>query len=69
MGFAWRLAVAVVVFAAVGWITDHLVIHHAAQAGSYQPQVRLAAAMAGLFFGGLAATVVGIALALARRAK
>jgi hypothetical protein len=49
------------VFAGVGWLTAQVVMHHAA-VGTPAAQVRLSAAMAGLFAGGAAAVVVGIAL-------
>ena len=66
MAFAWRAAVVLLVFAGVGVATAKIVITHAVNAGAAQSQVYLAGAMAGLFAGGLAALLAGIALALSQ---
>jgi hypothetical protein len=67
MRIALRVAVVLVVFAGVGWGTARAVMHHAA-VGTPVAEVRLSAAMAGLFAGGAAAVVVGIALVWRRQA-
>ena len=67
MRFVWRVVLVLVVFIGVGRITSQLVGRRAAQAGAYEPQVRLGAAMAGLFAGGLTATLVGIAVIWPRK--
>jgi hypothetical protein len=54
------------VFVATGWLAARAVLHHAASGGAFEPQVRLAAAMAGLFAGGIAATLVLLAITLRR---
>jgi hypothetical protein len=51
----------------VGWGVDRAVLRHSSVNGIYQPQVRLGAATAGLFTGGAAAALAGIALALRKR--
>jgi len=56
----------VAAFAGVGWFTARGVMHHAA-VGTPAAEVRLSAAMAGLFAGGAAAVVVGIALVWRRQ--
>ena len=66
MGFAWRAVVLVAVFAGVGMETAKLVVEHAVNAGAAESQVRLAGAMAGLFGGGAAAVLVGIAMVWGR---
>ena len=67
MGVAWRAAVVLAVFAGVGLLTSHAVIAHEVRQGIAGVQVRMAAWMAGLFAGGAAATVAGIALIVTRR--
>jgi hypothetical protein len=66
-----RLALTIVfvagVFVGVGVLTAHLVLAHHANAGAYEPQVRLGADMAGLFAGGAAALLTLIAVLLRRR--
>jgi hypothetical protein len=57
-----RALVLAVVFVGVGWLTARAVMGHVASRGAMQPEVRLAGAMAGLFAGGAAALVVGIAM-------
>jgi hypothetical protein len=61
-----RVVVVIAVFAGVGWGTAHAVRRHAA-VGTPVAQVQLASGMAGLFAGGAAAVVVGIALVWRRR--
>jgi len=65
MRYAWRAILLVVVFVGVGLATADGVVRHAVNAGAAESQIRLAGAMAGLFAGGAAAVVVGIAMALA----
>ncbi len=67
MRIAVRALVLVVVFAAVGWLTARGVMRHVASGGSMQPEVRLAGAMAGLFAGGAATVIAGIAMVWIRR--
>jgi len=67
MRFLWRVVLVLVVFVGVGRITSQIVGRHATQAGAYEPEVRLGAAMAGLFAGGFAATVVGIVVIWPRK--
>ena len=61
MRLALRVLLLLAVFAAVAWLAAHLATAHAV-AGTPAAQVQLAAAMAGLFAGGAAAVLVGIAL-------
>lgn len=63
----WRVLVIVAVFAGVGALTGFAVVAHASAGRDYQPEVRLAGAMAGLFAGGAAATVVGIGMVWRRK--
>ena len=67
MRVAMRTLVLLVVFAGVGWLTARVVMHHAA-VGTPAAQIRLSSAMAGLFAGGAAAVIVGIAMVLRRQA-
>jgi hypothetical protein len=57
-----RALVLLLVFAGVGWLTARGVMAHVASGGAMQPEVRLAGAMAGLFAGGAATVIVGIAM-------
>jgi hypothetical protein len=66
MRVATRVLAVVAAFAGVGWLTASGVMHHAA-VGTPVAEVRLSAAMAGLFAGGAAAVVVGIALVWRRQ--
>ena len=61
MRLALRVLLLLAVFAAVAWLAAHLATAHAV-AGTPAAQVQLAAAMAGLFAGGAAAVLAGIAL-------
>jgi hypothetical protein len=61
MRVALRVVVVIAVFVGVAWGTARAVAHHAA-GGTPVAQVQLSSAMAGLFAGGAAAVVVGIAL-------
>jgi hypothetical protein len=67
MRVALRAVALLVVFAGVGWLTARAVMAHVAGAGAIQPEVRLSGAMAGLFAGGAATLVVGIAMVWMRR--
>ena len=62
MRIALRALILVVVFVGVGWLTASGVMRHVASGGAMQPEVRLAGAMAGLFAGGAATVIVGIAM-------
>jgi hypothetical protein len=68
MQYAWKAVVVVAVFAGVGVLTAKTVIAHSEPGGAYALQVRLGSAMAGLFAGGIAATLTLIAL-LWKRSK
>lgn len=61
-----RSLVLLAVFAGVGWLTARGVMDHVASRGAMQPEVRLAGAMAGLFAGGAATLIAGIAMVWAR---
>jgi len=64
MKIALRVLLLIVVFAGVGVLSYRAVLAHGAQqAGAYLPETRLAAMMAGLFAGGAATVITGIALA------
>ena len=67
MRVALRVLMLTAVFAGVGWMTARAVMHHAANAGAMQPEVRLSGAMAGLFAGGAVTLIVGIAMVWSRR--
>ena len=66
MRYAWKTLLVVAVFLGVGYAVMRLVITHAVQMGTPDSELRLAAAMAGLFAGGAAACIVGIALVWTR---
>ena len=66
MRVALRALVLMAVFVGVGWMTARAVMNHVASAGAMQPEVRLSGAMAGLFAGGAAVVLVGIAMARRR---
>lgn len=58
-----RVVVLLAVFLGVGWLAEHSVMAHAAgRYGAYSAEVRLAGMMAGLFAGGAAVVVAGIAM-------
>jgi hypothetical protein len=59
MGLVWKIVGVVVVAVGVGILTALAVAHHAVS-GTPVAEVRLAAAMAGLFAGGAALVVVGL---------
>jgi hypothetical protein len=61
-----RVMVLVGVFAGVGWLTARAVMGHVESKGAMQPEVRLSGAMAGLFAGGAATLVAGIAMVWSR---
>ena len=69
MRLLWRLLIAVASFALAGYATMHGVIAHAVARGVPEYQVRLAGAMAGLFVGGVAACLVGLALIFLGRGR
>ncbi len=70
MKLALRTLLLLAVFIGVGLLTYHAVLNHSAQqAGAYLPATRLAAMMAGLFAGGAATVLTGIALALTSRRR
>lgn len=63
-----RAVVVVAVFVGVGFAVSHVVmVHEIAKAGAPVAEVRLASWMSGLFVGGLAAVLAGIALLVRRR--
>jgi ABC-type enterochelin transport system permease subunit len=67
MKLALRALLLFAIFIGVGFVTYHAVFTHSAQrAGAYLPATRLAAMMAGLFAGGGATMLAGIALLLTR---
>ena len=66
MRVAVRTLVLLAVFAGVGWVTARGVMNHVASKGAMEPEVRLSGAMAGLFAGGAATLVVGIAMVWSR---
>ncbi len=66
MRIALRTLMLVLVFAGVGWMTARSVMSHVEGKGAMQPEVRLSGAMAGLFAGGAATLVVGIAMVWSR---
>ena len=67
---AVRTVVLLAVFVGVGWVSAHEVMRHAVShapnVGAMDPEVRLAAEMAGLFAGGAATLIVGIAMVWTR---
>jgi hypothetical protein len=67
MRIALRALVLVAVFVGVGWLTARGVMDHVASRGAMQPEMRLAGAMAGLFAGGAATLIAGIAMVSFRR--
>jgi len=67
MRVAWRVAVVLAVFVGVGFAASHVVmVHEVAKPGAPPAEVRLVSWMAGLFAGGLAAVLVGIAVLMKR---
>ena len=66
MQIALRTMVLLVVFVGVGWLAARGVMGHVTSRGAMQPEVRLAGAMAGLFAGGAATLIVGIAMVWSR---
>ena len=66
MRVAMRTLVLLAVFAGVGWLTARTVMDRVASKGAMEPEVRLSGAMAGLFAGGAATLVVGIAMVWSR---
>ena len=66
MRVALRALVLVAIFASVGWLTARTVMGRVASKGAMEPEVRLSGAMAGLFAGGAATLVAGIAMVWSR---
>ena len=66
MRLGLRILVLVGIFAGVGWWTARGVMGHVAGRGAMQPEVRLSGAMAGLFAGGAATLIAGIAMVWTR---
>lgn len=66
MRVAMRTLVLLAVFAGVGWLTARTVMDRVASKGAMEPEVRLSGAMAGLFAGGAATLVMGIAMVWSR---
>lgn len=67
MRFIWRGIVVLAVFICVALAVSHTVMtHEIVRAGTPYAEVRLASWMAGLFAGGAAAVVVGIAVLIRR---
>lgn len=62
MRVAWRVLLVLVTFAVIGYTTMHVLIARAVDRGAPEYSVRLGGAMGGLFVGGAAAVLVGIAL-------
>lgn len=67
MRLVWSALLVAAVFVGVGMVVDRTVLAHAGDRGTPQAQVRLAAAMAGLFAGGAVASATALALAFKRR--
>ena len=67
MRYAWRTLLVLAAFFGVGYFVMHLVVTHSVQMGAPDSEIRLAGLMAGLFSGGAAACIVGIAVVLSRR--
>jgi hypothetical protein len=67
MGVVWRGVVVLVVFVCVALTVSHAVMaHEIGRLGAPFAEVRLASWMAGLFAGGAAAVVTGIAVLIKR---
>ena len=63
MRWMFRIVFLLGVFAAVGWMAEHLILERAhVRTPGYGPETLLAAHAAGLFAGGLATVIVAIAL-------
>lgn len=67
MRIAMRTLVLLSVFVGVGWLTARAVMDRVASKGAMQPEVRLSGAMGGLFAGGAATLLVGIAMVWSRK--
>lgn len=71
MRIVMRILLLLLVFVGVGWVTTTEVMRHtesqAQNSGTMESQVRLAGEMAGLFAGGAATVIVGIALVWFRK--
>jgi hypothetical protein len=62
MRLVWRVALMLAVFVGVGWMAARVAISHVAMRGAPLAEVQLSGETAGLFAGGLAAVLVGIAM-------
>jgi hypothetical protein len=69
MRVVWRALVVLVVFLGVGLLVGYGVMGHVRAAGAAEPEVRLSAAAAGLFVGGLSAVIALIAVLMAKRGR
>ncbi len=69
MSVVWRGLLVVATFLLVGYATMHLLIARAVARGTPEYSVRLGGAVGGLFVGGAAAVLVGIALLVGRKRK
>lgn len=67
MRFAVRALLILFTFVAVGYGTMHWLIARAVSHGTPEYQVRMGGALGGLFAGGIAATLVLLALLLGRK--
>jgi hypothetical protein len=67
MAVAVRVVILLFVAVGAGWLAAMAVMHHAANAGAMEPEVRLAGEMAALFAGGAMALVAGIAMVWLRK--
>jgi uncharacterized membrane protein YciS (DUF1049 family) len=65
MKWVIRIVVVLIVFAAIGWMSEHIVLLHAhVRTAGYEPETLLAAHMSGLFAGGAAAVLIFIGMLL-----
>jgi hypothetical protein len=65
MKWTIRIFAVLLVFVAIFWMSEHIVLEHAhVRTAGYEPQTLLAAHMSGLFAGGAAAVLVFIGILL-----
>jgi len=69
MRIVWRVLLVLLTFAVIGYTTMHVLIARAVARGTPEYSVRLGGAMGGLFVGGAAAVLVGIALLVGGKHK
>jgi hypothetical protein len=63
MKWTVRIFVVLLVFVAIFWMSEHIVLEHAhVRTAGYEPETLLAAHMSGLFAGGAAAVLMFIGL-------